>query len=118
MDSKALPKEASKDKLEEFRRGIARHFASPVVSVIARTGISPNAVTWLGFIITVVAAVLAGSGYLLAAGLVSLAAAFCDTLDGALARKLNKVTVFYINNTAWPGKIHTGNCSCGNGRTA
>lgn len=94
MDSKTLPNESSKEKLEEFRRGFALRFVLPVVSVIARTGISPNAVTWLGFIITVVAAVLAGFGYLLAAGLVSLLAAFCDSLDGALARKLNRVTRF------------------------
>ena len=94
MDSKTLSREAPKDRLEEFRRGIARHFAMPVVSVIGRTGISPNAVTWLGFFVTLVAATLAGSGYLLAAGIVSLLAAFCDTLDGALARKLNRVTRF------------------------
>ncbi len=77
-----------------MRRGIARHFTAPVVSVIARTGISPNAVTWLGFLVTVIAAVLAAYGYLLAAGAVSIGAALCDTLDGALARRINRVTRF------------------------
>ncbi len=89
-----MQKEASKDKLEEMRRGFARHFTLPIVSVIARTGISPNGVTWLGFVFTLVAAGLAVYGYFLMAGLVSLVAAFCDTLDGALARRLNRVTRF------------------------
>jgi CDP-diacylglycerol--glycerol-3-phosphate 3-phosphatidyltransferase len=94
MDSKSLPGEVSKNKLEELRRGIARYFALPIISILARTGISPNTLTWLGFVITIVAAILAGIGFLLAAGLVSLAGALCDTLDGALARKLSRVTLF------------------------
>jgi CDP-diacylglycerol--glycerol-3-phosphate 3-phosphatidyltransferase len=94
LESVILQKEASKDKLEEMRRGFARHFTLPVVSVIVRTGISPNVITWLGFALSVFAAGLAAYGYLFAAGLVSFIAAFCDTLDGALARRLNPVTRF------------------------
>lgn len=89
-----MQKAASKDKFEEMRRRLARHFTLPIVSVIARTGISPNVITWLGFVFTLVAAGLAAYGYLFAAGLVSLIAAFCDTLDGALARRLGRVTRF------------------------
>ena len=89
-----MQKEASKDKLEEMRRGFARYFTLPIVSVIARTGISPNGVTWFGFALSVFAAALAVYGYFLMAGLVSLVAAFCDTLDGALARYLSRVTRF------------------------
>jgi CDP-diacylglycerol--glycerol-3-phosphate 3-phosphatidyltransferase len=89
-----LPKEASGDKLEGMRRGLARYFTVPVVSVIAKTGITPDCLTWFGFLLTVVAAVFAGFGFLFWAGLTSLFAAFFDTLDGALARHLNRVTVF------------------------
>jgi CDP-diacylglycerol---glycerol-3-phosphate 3-phosphatidyltransferase len=89
-----LQKEVSKDKLEGIRRRLARHFTVPVISVLAQTGISPNAVTWLGFLFTLVAAGLAAYGYLLAAGLTSLFAALFDMLDGALARQTNKVTRF------------------------
>jgi CDP-diacylglycerol---glycerol-3-phosphate 3-phosphatidyltransferase len=89
-----LPKEASHNRMESIRRGLGRYFSDPFVAVLAKTGISPNGVTWLGFAVTVVAAGLAAYGYLLAAGLVSLFAAFFDTLDGALARRTNRVSKF------------------------
>jgi len=89
-----LQKEASGNKLEGMRRGLARHFTVPVVSVIAKIGITPDGLTWFGFLFTVAAAVLAGFGFLFWAGLTSLFAAFFDALDGALARYLNRVTVF------------------------
>ena len=50
--------------------------------------------TVLGFIVIVVAAVLAGAGHLFAAGWVMLAASFFDMIDGALARHTHKVTRF------------------------
>jgi CDP-diacylglycerol--glycerol-3-phosphate 3-phosphatidyltransferase len=89
-----LVKEASKDRLEVMRRGIARHFTVPVVSIIAKTGVTPDGLTWFGFLLTVAAAALAGYGYLFWAGVTSLFAAFFDMLDGALARKLDRVTLF------------------------
>lgn len=92
--SSALQKEESKDRLEVMRRGLARHFTVPLVSVIAKTGITPDGLTWFGFLLTVAAAALAAYGYLFWAGLTSLFAAFFDMLDGALARQLNRVTLF------------------------
>lgn len=89
-----MQKEASKDRLEVVRRGLARHFTAPVVSVIAKTGVTPDGLTWFGFLLTVAAAALAAFGYLFWAGLTSLFAAFFDTLDGALARHLNRATLF------------------------
>jgi CDP-diacylglycerol--glycerol-3-phosphate 3-phosphatidyltransferase len=89
-----LSKEASKDRIEVMRREFARYFTVPVVSVLAKTGATPDGLTWFGFILTIGAAALAGCGYLFWAGLTSLFAAFFDMLDGALARKLNKVTLF------------------------
>jgi CDP-diacylglycerol--glycerol-3-phosphate 3-phosphatidyltransferase len=77
-----------------MRRGLARHFTEPAVAVIARTGATPDLLTWCGFLITLGATILAGLGLLVWAGLTSLFAALFDTLDGALARRLNRVTVF------------------------
>jgi CDP-diacylglycerol--glycerol-3-phosphate 3-phosphatidyltransferase len=96
-----LPKEASGDKLEGMRRGLARYFTVPVVSVIAKTGITPDCLTWFGFLLTVVAAVFAGFGFLFWAGLTSLFAAFF-VLDSILDRlsegaMLVGIMVWYLN---------------------
>ena len=61
---------------------------------MAKLSITPNAITWLGFLLTVGAAALIATGRLLAAGLVVLVAGFFDMLDGALARRTNQVTRF------------------------
>jgi CDP-diacylglycerol--glycerol-3-phosphate 3-phosphatidyltransferase len=65
-----------------------------VVSLLARTGISPSAVTWVGFLLSVAAALLITGGRWLVAGLLVLVAGFLDALDGALARRTNRVTRF------------------------
>lgn len=51
-------------------------------------------VTWFGFFLILVAAGLAGAGYLFAAGWVVLLSGFFDIIDGALARATNQVTRF------------------------
>jgi CDP-diacylglycerol--glycerol-3-phosphate 3-phosphatidyltransferase len=76
------------------RKNIAANVTRPVISLLARTGLTPNAVTWIGFIITVVAGVLVITRHPLAAGIVVLVAGFFDMLDGALARTTGKVTRF------------------------
>jgi CDP-diacylglycerol--glycerol-3-phosphate 3-phosphatidyltransferase len=65
-----------------------------VVRVLARTPVTPNALSWSGFILALGAAALIVTGYPLAAGIVMLVAGFCDILDGALARRTQKVTPF------------------------
>jgi CDP-diacylglycerol--glycerol-3-phosphate 3-phosphatidyltransferase len=62
------------------------------VQLLVRTGITPNNLSWLGFSIAVGAAVLIATGHLFVAGFVVLAAGFFDMLDGALARRTNRVT--------------------------
>jgi CDP-diacylglycerol--glycerol-3-phosphate 3-phosphatidyltransferase len=64
------------------------------VRVLARTRLTPNALTWLGFILALGAAALIITGYPLAAGIVVLVAGFFDILDGALARYIKRVTPF------------------------
>jgi CDP-diacylglycerol--glycerol-3-phosphate 3-phosphatidyltransferase len=51
-------------------------------------------VTWFGFILILVASVLAGVGHPFAAGWVVLLSGFFDIIDGALARNTNQVTRF------------------------
>lgn len=81
-------------KLSEVRKALAYRFTEPVVRLLARTPITPSAITWFGFLLTVGAAALIIKGHLLAAGFVVLIAGFFDMLDGALARHINQATRF------------------------
>ncbi len=81
-------------RLSEFRKVLASYFTSSVVGLLARTPLTPNTITLMGFLVTVGAGVLIVTGHLFAAGFVVLAAGFFDILDGALARRTNRVTRF------------------------
>ena len=61
---------------------------------MVRARLTPNAISWLGFIIILGAAALIITGHPFAAGFVVLLAGFFDILDGALARRSKKVTPF------------------------
>ncbi|HEX8940117.1 MAG TPA: CDP-alcohol phosphatidyltransferase family protein [Candidatus Limnocylindrales bacterium] len=75
-------------------RARLRGAAVPVALSFGRLGLSPNALTVVGFGIAVLAAVAAGlQAWLLAAGLVIFGGAF-DLLDGALARATGRVSRF------------------------
>jgi CDP-diacylglycerol--glycerol-3-phosphate 3-phosphatidyltransferase len=65
-----------------------------VARVLARTPLTPDIITWFGFILTLGAAALIVTGHPFAAGFVVLAAGYFDILDGALARLTGKVTPF------------------------
>ncbi len=81
-------------KLSQARKAIAYHFTQPMVRFLARTPITPSALTWFGFLLAIGAAVLIATEHLLIAGLVVLVAGFFDMLDGALARHINQTTHF------------------------
>jgi len=81
-------------RLSGVRKTLGYYFAEPVVRLLARTPITPNALTWSGFLVSVGAAVLIATGHLLAAGFVVLVAGLFDILDGALARRTNRTTRF------------------------
>ncbi len=66
----------------------------PVVSALARTGVTPNAVSTAGLAGNVAAGALAAGGFFLAAGVVALIASSLDLLDGGLARATGRVTRF------------------------
>jgi CDP-diacylglycerol---glycerol-3-phosphate 3-phosphatidyltransferase len=81
-------------KLDNTRKNIGGSIAGPVVRIIARTPLTPNTVTVIGFIITLGAAALLYTGHLFAGGWVVIAAGLFDMLDGALARLTGKTTKF------------------------
>jgi CDP-diacylglycerol--glycerol-3-phosphate 3-phosphatidyltransferase len=81
-------------RLVEFRKTVAQHVARPLVRLLAKTAVTPNTLTWFGFMLSLGAAVLIGTGHLFAAGFLVLFAGLFDILDGALARHKSKVTSF------------------------
>ena len=96
MDNRSIVSEKrwSVTKLSEARKTIAYYLTQPVVRLLAKTPIAPNAVSWFGFLLTVGAAALIITEHLLAAGFVVLIAGFFDILDGALARGTNRTSQF------------------------
>jgi len=66
----------------------------PVAGALARLGISPNTLTTIGVISTVAAAVAFGFGHIRLGGWVLSLTALFDVLDGRVARRANRATVF------------------------
>jgi len=81
-------------KLPELRKALAYKLSQPVVRLLARTPITPNFLSWFGFMVTIGAAILIAIGHIFAAGFVVLLAGFFDILDGALARSTEQITLF------------------------
>ena len=80
--------------LDELRKTASRYLTQSLARFFAKTPITPNAITWLGFLLTIGAAVLIVTEDFIAAGLVVLFAGFLDMLDGSLARQSNRITRF------------------------
>jgi len=80
--------------LSQFRDAAGRNITRPVVVLLARTPLTPSALTWFGFAVSVGAAVLLAYDSLLAAGLLVLVAGLFDMLDGALARHTGRASRF------------------------
>jgi CDP-diacylglycerol---glycerol-3-phosphate 3-phosphatidyltransferase len=81
-------------KLEKTRRTLANSVTPPLARLLARTPLTPDVLTWLGFFITIGAAVLVVTDHFLAAGILVLVAGLFDLLDGALARLTDRVSRF------------------------
>ena len=77
-----------------FRQRFRATIEQPVARVFARTGLSPNALTLIGFAVAVVGAILAAQQGWLLAGLVVAFGAVFDLFDGALARATGKTSKF------------------------
>jgi CDP-diacylglycerol--glycerol-3-phosphate 3-phosphatidyltransferase len=78
---------------EELKK-IGRNLLSPVVKLAIKLNLSPNAITLIGLIITLLASYFYAKGSFRIAGLILLLAGLCDAVDGEVARKANKVSKF------------------------
>jgi phosphatidylglycerophosphate synthase len=75
-------------------RALPRQVTGPVVTVLARLGVTPNMLTVAQLLGGIGAAVLIAEGELAWGGVAVLAAALLDAFDGTLARTTGKVTRF------------------------
>jgi CDP-diacylglycerol--glycerol-3-phosphate 3-phosphatidyltransferase len=74
-------------------RARVRGVAVPVALALGRLGLTPNALTVIGFGISVVAAIAAAQQAWIAAGLLVIFGGVFDLFDGALARATNTVSL-------------------------
>ena len=79
---------------EQVRAAVLRYVELPGARFLRALGLTANAVTLLGFGISVVAAYLVGSGWLWAGGIVFLLGSSLDLMDGALARLTGTASPF------------------------
>ena len=75
-------------------RALPRQITGPVVSVLAKVGVTPNMLTVAQLFGGVIAGVIIANGELLIGGVVLLLSAALDAFDGTLARTTGKVTRF------------------------
>ena len=80
--------------LSRLRKIVSVFITGPIVSILARTPLTPNTLTFFSFLLAVGAAALIITDNLLAAGFLVLFGSFFDMLDGALARHTNRATRF------------------------
>jgi len=67
---------------------------SSIIPILAKSKISPNTLTIIGFIFSLITMVLISQGYLLISGILIIFSSFFDLLDGALARYSHNTTNF------------------------
>ena len=77
-----------------WRRSIFVRFTAPVVKLLAHTPVTPNFLTWFGFLLTCGAAALVSTHHLMWGGIGVLVAGLMDIFDGALARQTGRVSCF------------------------
>ena len=72
----------------------ARRLVTVLIRPLVRLGVSPNTLTVIGLLLSILAAVVIAQGLLIAGGLLVLFAGIFDMFDGAMARVSNTATTF------------------------
>ena len=80
--------------LTDLARKWMRWLLEPLARLINRTGISPNLLTVMGFVLTVGVAYVLATGHLQIGGVLLAVAGLFDALDGTLARLAGKRSRF------------------------
>ncbi len=80
--------------LTQFLRRQTSGILEPIARTIRVTNISPNVLTVIGFLLTVCVGGVLAAGYLQLGGVLLIAAAVFDAIDGTLARVSNRTSRF------------------------
>jgi len=80
--------------LPNIRRNLAHRITDPIVTILGKSGITPNILTLANLALNIVAASVIATGHFLLGGVLILAAGVFDLLDGALARATKRTTKF------------------------
>jgi len=80
--------------LADIRRNLAYRITGPIVRIVSKSGVTPNALTFVNLALNIVAAYVIATGHLLLGGVLVLVAGLFDLLDGALARFTRQTTKF------------------------
>ena len=80
--------------LAKVRHNLAQHISRFPAMLLAKAGISPNALTVFGFVTTLAVAWVLSTGRFFLGGFLVLLTGSLDFLDGALARYTGRSTVF------------------------
>jgi CDP-diacylglycerol--glycerol-3-phosphate 3-phosphatidyltransferase len=80
--------------LSDHARRYGQVILDPTVRAIARTGVTPNMLTIIGFLLNVGVAAVLAAGYLRLGGVLLILSASFDALDGTLARQTGQQSRF------------------------
>src|SRR6267378_5223769 len=76
-----------------IKKGFLR-VLEPAVSFLARHNVSPNAITTVGTLLTIAAGVVYATGHIMTGGWLMSVTAVFDVIDGQVARRTGRSTVF------------------------
>ncbi|MEZ4613910.1 MAG: CDP-alcohol phosphatidyltransferase family protein [Caldilineaceae bacterium] len=80
--------------LSKFGRPLLAETLGRLAHGLHRLGITPNALTYSGFVLTIITALFLASGAFRWGGILLMFAAFFDMLDGAVARFTKQMSTF------------------------
>jgi CDP-diacylglycerol--glycerol-3-phosphate 3-phosphatidyltransferase len=80
--------------LIDIRRNLAYRITNPIVGILSKSGITPNALTFINLAMSIVAAYVIATNHLVLGGVLVLVSGLFDLLDGALARFTKQTTKF------------------------
>lgn len=80
--------------LVEIRANLAVRITNPIMGILSKSGIKPDALTFTGLVVNIGAAYVIATGHFLPGGVLILIAGLFDLLDGALARFVKQTRKF------------------------
>jgi len=94
LENKVDSNQTDVQTVDDWLRARAVVITKPVAEGLARLNMHPNTLTIAGFVLNLVAGLIAASGRVVGAGILMLLASGIDAFDGALARTSGKQSRF------------------------